>query len=32
MEILLGKCGLGIVKIWGTRSDYEQVIEARLKE
>ncbi|KAG8528780.1 uncharacterized protein KY384_006468 [Bacidia gigantensis] len=31
-EILLDRCGLEIVKVWGTRSDYEQVIEARLKE
>lgn len=31
-ETLLDKCGLEIVKIWGTRSDYEQVIEAKLKE
>lgn len=31
-EVLLDSCGLEIVKIWGTRSDYEQVIEARLKE
>ena len=31
-EALLDKCGLEIVKIWKTRSDYESVIEARLKE
>ena len=31
-EVLLGKCGLEIVKIWGARRDYEQVIEARLRE
>ncbi|KAG8532525.1 uncharacterized protein KY384_002402 [Bacidia gigantensis] len=31
-ESLLGRCGLEIVKIWGGRSDYEQVIEAKLKK
>ena len=30
-EHLLDACGLEIVKVWGTRSDYESVIEARLK-
>ena len=29
---LLDRCGLEIVKVWGGRSDYEQIIEARLKE
>jgi hypothetical protein len=29
---LLDRCGLEIVKIWKTRSDYESVIEAKLKE
>lgn len=28
---LLDRCGLEIVKVWGARSDYEQVIEAQLK-
>lgn len=28
---LLDACGLEIVKIWGTRSDFEQIIEAQLK-
>ena len=28
---LLDACGLEIVKVWQTRSDYEQVIEAKLK-
>ncbi|KAI9711327.1 MAG: hypothetical protein M1820_002314 [Bogoriella megaspora] len=28
---LLDSCGLKIVKVWQTRSDYEQVIEATLK-
>ena len=31
-ENLLDRCGLEIVKVWGGRSDYEQVIEAKLKE
>lgn len=31
-KILLDRCGLEIVKVWKTRSDYESVIEARLKE
>ena len=31
-ESLLDACGLEIAKIWVTRSDYECVIEARLKE
>ncbi|KAI4194076.1 MAG: hypothetical protein LQ350_007985 [Teloschistes chrysophthalmus] len=31
-EDLLGSCGLEIVKVWGSRTDYEQVIEARLIE
>ncbi len=30
-EKLLDSCGLEIVKVWGTRSDYEQVIEVQLK-
>ncbi|KAL9610133.1 MAG: hypothetical protein Q9167_005153 [Letrouitia subvulpina] len=30
-ENLLDRCGLEIIKIWGTRSDYEQIIEAQLK-
>ena len=30
-ESLLNKCGLEIIKIWGARADYEQVIEAQLK-
>lgn len=30
-ESLLDRCGLRIIKIWGTRSDYEQIIEAQLK-
>ncbi|KAK4692131.1 hypothetical protein P7C71_g5011, partial [Lecanoromycetidae sp. Uapishka_2] len=29
---LLDSCGLEIVKIWGTRSDYEHVIQAQLKD
>jgi hypothetical protein len=29
---LLDRCGLEIVKRWKTRSDYESVIEAKLKE
>ena len=29
---LLESCGLEIVKIWGTRSDYEHVIQAQLKD
>ena len=29
---LLDKCGLEITQIWKTRSDYESVIEAQLKE
>jgi hypothetical protein len=29
---LLDRCSLEIVKIWKTRSDYESVIEAKLKE
>ena len=29
---LLDACGLEILKIWGGRSDYEQVIEAQVKE
>ena len=32
METLLKKCGLEILKIWGARNDFEQVIEARLKQ
>ena len=28
---LLDSCGLEIVKVWGIRTDYEQVIEAQLK-
>ncbi|KAL8689022.1 MAG: hypothetical protein Q9218_005211 [Villophora microphyllina] len=31
-EDLLGACGLEIVKVWGNRTDYEQVIEAKLIE
>ncbi|KAL8999601.1 MAG: hypothetical protein Q9169_001561 [Polycauliona sp. 2 TL-2023] len=31
-ESLLDRCGLEIVQIWSTRSDYEQIIEAKLKE
>lgn len=31
-EDLLEECGLEIVKVWGLRTDYEQVIEAKLKE
>ena len=31
-ENLLDRCGLDIVKVWGGRSDYEQIIEAKLKE
>ena len=30
-EDLLDRCGLQIVRVWGGRSDYEQVIEAELK-
>lgn len=30
-ERLLDSSGLEIVKVWGTRSDFEQVIEAQLK-
>ncbi|KAL9045006.1 MAG: hypothetical protein Q9214_001897 [Letrouitia sp. 1 TL-2023] len=30
-ESLLDRCGLEIIKIWGTRSDYEQIIEVQLK-
>lgn len=30
-ENLLDICGLEIVKIWLTRSDYEAVLEAKLK-
>ncbi|KAI4097712.1 MAG: hypothetical protein LQ339_006691 [Xanthoria mediterranea] len=31
-ESLLDRCGLEIVQVWRTRSDYEQIIEAQLKE
>lgn len=31
-KAMLEKCGLEIVKVWSARSDYEQVIEAKLKE
>ncbi|KAL8705630.1 MAG: hypothetical protein Q9201_001267 [Fulgogasparrea decipioides] len=31
-EVLLEACGLEIVKVWGGRTDYEQVIEAKLKD
>ena len=30
-EKLLDACGLEIVKVWGTRSDYEHIIQAQLK-
>ena len=30
-EQLLDACGLEIIKVWGNRSDFEQVIEAQLK-
>lgn len=30
-EKLLDSSGLEIVKVWGTRSDFEQVIEAQLR-
>ena len=30
-ESLLDSCGLEIIKIWGTRSDYESIIECQLK-
>ena len=30
-ETLLNRCGLEIVKVWGGRSDYEQIIEARIR-
>ncbi|KAL8976410.1 MAG: hypothetical protein Q9205_007571 [Flavoplaca limonia] len=31
-KALLNHCGLDIVEIWNTRSDYEQMIEAKLKD
>ena len=31
-DTLLGRCGLDIVKVWGGRTDYEQIIEAKLKD
>lgn len=31
-EELLDACGLEIVKVWANRTDYEQVIEAQLKD
>ena len=31
-QSLLDACGLEILKIWGGRSDYEQIIEAQVKE
>lgn len=31
-ESLLDRRGLEIVQVWRTRSDYEQIIEAQLKE